>query len=173
MNRQRSFFRPLKRLLVALILISPSQILLAADDIKTAQCIDRASERIMEIRALPEKTYLQTLDGQEVLLREFSARCLHLFPNCVLFEKFYYWPSEIREVTSTARRGMVTHKIKCYHNCLSVFCSGQRDTQKTHGDVAEYYDEQGNFMGLSVYMGNGKYCPLPYSGYGNQILGKK
>ena len=173
MNSQKSFFRPLKLLLVVLIMMSSSRVLFAADDREATECIDRASERIIEIRLLPEKAYLQTLDGQEVPLREFSARCLNLFPNCVLFEKFYYWPSEIREVTSRSKRGMVTHKIKCYHNCLSVCCSGQRDAQKTHGDVAEYYDDQGNFMGLSVYMGNGKYCPLPYGGYENQILGKK
>ncbi|MEJ2025345.1 MAG: hypothetical protein P8Y00_10105, partial [Deltaproteobacteria bacterium] len=108
MNRQRRFFHPLKLLLGVLIMISSSHLLLAADDIKTTECIDRASERIMEIRALPEKAYLQTLDDQEVPLHEFSARCLHLFPNCVLFEKFYYWPNEIREVTSPSKRGMVT-----------------------------------------------------------------
>jgi hypothetical protein len=47
-----------------------------------------------------------------------------------------------------------------------VFCSDKLDPKKIHGDIAEFYDKEGNFMGLSVYMGDGKYCPLPYSGYG-------
>jgi hypothetical protein len=39
------------------------------------------------------------------------------------------------------------------------------DPLKTHGDVAEFYDQNGNFMGLGVYMGDGKYCALLYGGY--------
>jgi hypothetical protein len=39
------------------------------------------------------------------------------------------------------------------------------DPLKTHGDVAEFYDAEGNFMGIAVYMGKGKYCSLPYGGY--------
>lgn len=36
------------------------------------------------------------------------------------------------------------------------------DPGRTHGDVAEFYDAQGRFMGLAVYMGNGLYVPLPF-----------
>ena len=57
------------------------------------------------------------------------------------------------------------HKVRMYNNCLSTFCPNRVDPQKTHGDVAEYYDEYGTFMGLSVYLGMGKYCSLPFSGY--------
>jgi hypothetical protein len=60
------------------------------------------------------------------------------------------------------------HQIRCYSNCLSVFCPEKYDPQKTHGDIAEFYDEKGKFMGLSVYMGEGKCCPLPYDGYQTQ-----
>ena len=31
--------------------------------------------------------------------------------------------------------------------------------------LSEFYDQRGIFMGLAVYMGDGKYCPLPYYGY--------
>jgi hypothetical protein len=127
--------------------------------------LDLAVERIIEIRSFPEKRYLNTLDGQEVDLNEFYVDCLYLFPKCYLFEKFYYWQSEIREVVSDSENGPVKHKIRCYCNCLSRFCPETCDTQKTHGDVAEFYDSDGNFMGIAVYMGNGKYCSLPYSNY--------
>jgi hypothetical protein len=36
------------------------------------------------------------------------------------------------------------------------------DPVRTHGDVAEFYDAQGRFMGLAVCMGNGLYLPLPF-----------
>ena len=166
MKMQRKFYCQLRMLLVIIIMVSVPHILLAADDIKVTDCMDRAIERIIEIRVLPEKAYLKTLDGREVALHEFNVSCCKLYPKCNLFDKFYYWPSEIRQVISRSKNGMITHKIRCYHNCLSVFCSDKLDPKKIHGDIAEFYDEQGNFMGLSVYMGDGKYCPLPYSGYG-------
>ena len=37
--------------------------------------------------------------------------------------------------------------------------------KKTHGDVTEFYDGNGKFMGLAVYMTDGQYCPIPYDGY--------
>ena len=124
-----------------------------------------AVERIKEIRSLPEKKFLQTLDGQYVLLHEFHTKCLCLFPSCILFEKFYYWKSEIREVVSHTANGEIKHKIRYYRSCLSRLCPTFSDPHKTHGDVAEFYDQKGKFMGLAVYMGNGKYCSLPFSGY--------
>ena len=135
------------------------------DDKQNSDCIDKAIRRIMEIRSLPEKKHLYTLDGQKVFLSEFYEKCLYLFPQCNLFEKFYYWKSEIREVVSNNENGALTHKIRCYNNCLSTFCPGRCDPRKTHGDVAEFYDQKGRFMGLAVYMGNGEYCSLPYDGY--------
>ena len=88
-----------------------------------------------------------------------------MFPWCGIFEKFYYWSNEIREVVSDTPNGQVKHRIRCYYNCLSTYCPKTCDPLKTHGDVAEFYDGKGAFMGLAVYMGYGKYCSLPYVGY--------
>ena len=127
--------------------------------------MDKAVQRTMEIRYLPEKSYINTLDDQQVQLTEFYDKCRMLHPWCTLYEKFYYWNKETKTITSSTPRGNVVHTIRCYHNCISTFCPHKCDPQKEHGDVAEYYDENGKFMGLSVYMREGKYCPLPYDGY--------
>jgi hypothetical protein len=37
------------------------------------------------------------------------------------------------------------------------------DPERTHGEVAEFYDAQGRFMGLAVYLGNGLNVPLPFA----------
>ena len=142
-----------------------SKPLLSGDNKQAANCLDQAVRRIIEIRSLPELKILSTLDGQSVLLDEFYGKSLSLFPKCSLYTKFYYWQSEIREVVSNTENGMIKHKIKCYNNCLSTFCPNSCDPRKTHGDVAEFYDQVGKFMGIAVYMGNGKYCSLPFSGY--------
>ena len=165
MRTNRIFHNKLNLLLVGIIISFSPYVLLADDNKQTKDCMDKAIEKIIEIRSLPEMNYLNTLDGQNVSLHVFNDNCLKLYPNCSLFEKFYYLPSEIREVASKTKRGVKKHKIRCYSNCLSVFCPERYDPQKTHGDIAEFYDEKGNFMGLSVYMGEGKYCPLPYDGY--------
>ena len=146
------------------LILSP-HFLLSEDDKQNSDCLDKAIKRIMEIRSLPEKKHLYTLDGQNVLLNEFYTKCLSLFPQCNLFEKFYYWQSKIREVVSNTENGEIKHKIRCYNNCLSTFCPESCDPRKTHGDIAEFYDQKGNFMGIAVYMGNGKYCSLPYANY--------
>ncbi|MEA3231916.1 MAG: hypothetical protein U9Q05_09205, partial [Thermodesulfobacteriota bacterium] len=79
--------------------------------------------------------------------------------------KFYYWQNEIKKIVSVTTNGPIKHKIRCYYNCLATYCPENYDPQKTHGDVAEFYDDKGNFMGLSVYMGDGNYCTLSYGGY--------
>ena len=135
------------------------------DKKQSKECITRAIAKINNIRSFPDKKYLHTLDGQYVLLNEFYAKCDFLFPKCCLFKKFYYWQSETREVVSNSEAGMIKHKVRCYNNCLSDVCPERQDLKKTHGDVAEFYDRKGTFMGLSVYMGDGKYCALPYHGY--------
>lgn len=150
---------------ITIFLFLPPHILLSEDNKQPYDCLDKAVERIQEIRSLPDRKYLHTLDGQNVLLNEFYAKCLYLFPQCCLFGKFHYWQSEIREVVSNTKSGVIKHKIRCYHNCLSTFCPESCDPRKTHGDVAEFYDDNGDFMGLAVYMGDGKYCSLPYDGY--------
>jgi len=135
------------------------------DNKQTEDCMGRAVIKITDIRSFPDVKYLHTLDGQYVALDEFYNKCDYLFPKCCLFKKFYYWHSQIREVSSNSISGSVKHKIRQYNNCLSAFCPERCDSKKTHGDVAEFYDGNGNFMGLSVYMGDGKYCALPYDGY--------
>jgi hypothetical protein len=139
--------------------------LLAEANAQPNECIDKADRKAIEIRSFPDIPYLHTIDGQTVLLNEFYAKSLILFPECTLYKKFYYWESETREVVSKTESGDVKHKIRCYHNCRTTFCPDMSDPLKTHGDVAEFYDKNGNFMGLGVYIGYGKYCALPYDGY--------
>ena len=154
----------LRLFLIVSAIVFSQAILLADDKRQRSDCLDQAVMRIMEIRSLPEKKYLDTLDGQRIPLAEFYAKSHHLFPQCCLFKKFYYWRSEVKEVFSTTQSGMKKHKIRCYHNCLSTYCPDYCNALKTHGDVAEFYDQKGNFMGLAVYIGDGKYCALPYNG---------
>ena len=160
-----TFAKSLRIFFIAIFLFLLPHALLADDYKQPYECIDEVVRRIKEIRSFPDIQYLHTLDGQNVLLNEFYAKCLNLFPQCALFDKFYYWQSEIREIVSNSANGAIKHKIRTYHNCLSTFCPDASDSPKTYGDVAEFYDGNGNFMGLSVYMGDGKYCTLPYDGY--------
>ena len=126
-------------------------------------CIGEMSRRLREA---PKKEYLQTLDGQKVRLQEFFSQCRDQAPDCVLFEKFYHWNNEVRQVISRSEKGPVEHRIRAYYNPLSS-CRPQRvHPGRTHGDVAEFYDTAGRFMGLAVYMGQGKYFLLHYPGYG-------
>ena len=125
-------------------------------------CIGRMSRRVREA---PQKEFLQTLDGQEVRLQEFFSRCRDQAPDCVLFEKFYHWDTEVRQVVSRSERGPVQHRIRAYYNPLSICRPQQVHPARTHGDVAEFYDTAGRFMGLAVYMGQGKYFLLHYKGY--------
>jgi hypothetical protein len=60
---------------------------------------------------------------------------------------------------------LVEDNVRYYCNCLSTFCPESCDPRKIHGDVAEFYDQRGKFMDIAVYMGDGKYCPLPYDVY--------
>ena len=159
------FPNSLSALFITIFLFLGPHILLSEENKQSFDCVDKAFKRIKEIRSLPDIKYLHTLDSQKVLSNEFFAKCLYLFPQCCLFEKFYYWQSEIREIVSNTNNGMIKHKIRCYYNCLSTFCPESCDPRKTHGDVSEFYDQRGNFMGLAVYVGDGKYCSLTYSDY--------
>ena len=130
-------------------------------------CIGEISRRIREA---PDKEYLQTLDGHKVRLQEFFSQCRDQAPDCVLFEKFYHWDNEIRQVESRSNGGPVEHRIRAYYNPLSI-CEPKRvQPGRTHGDVAEFYDTAGRFMGLAVYMGQGKYYLLYYSGYSSSPI---
>ena len=126
------------------------------------ECI-RQIERFLQ--TAPEKKYLITLDNQRVPLAEFFLLCEGKFPYCVLYSKFYWWKNEIKEIVSETDSGPVRHKIRVYYNIMSTCDPASIHPLCTHGDVAEFYDESGQFMGLAVYMGQGLYCPLTYSGY--------
>lgn len=152
-------------LIILIIFFLSPKLLLSEDNKQPIDCFDQAVNKIIEIRSLPEMQYLHTLDGQKVLLNEFYAKSLSLFPKCSLFAKFYYWQSEIREVVSDTENGMINHRIRCYYNCLTTYCPNSCDPRKTHGDAAEFYDQRGKFMGIAVYMGDGKYCSLPFGDY--------
>jgi hypothetical protein len=155
---------------VIIVLVLPHQVLRSEDNKLSSDCVNKAFKRLREIESLPEMKYLDTLDGQNVLLDEFYTKCLLLFPKCSLYRKFYYWQSEIREVASRTQNGLIKHKIRSYYNCISASCPESYDPRKTHGDVAEFYDRRGNFMGLAVYVKDGKYCSLPYDNYENLII---
>ena len=128
-------------------------------------CMIEAIKKVEEIRLLREKDYINTLDGQKVDLKEFFICCSKNWPHCYLYPKFYYWKSEIKTINSKCSTGIKTHKVRMYWNCMSTYCPNKVNPEKSHGDVAEFYDENGIFMGLSVYVGMGKYCSLPFSGY--------
>jgi hypothetical protein len=130
-------------------------------------CIGEMSRRIREA---PEKKYIHTLDGQKVRLQEFFNQCQDNAPDCVLFAKFYHWQNEVVRVVSRTDKGMAEHKIRAYYNPLSICQPQNIHPGRTHGDVAEFYDPRGRFMGLAVYMGQGKYITLHYSGYRNSPI---
>ena len=125
---------------------------------QNSNCLDKSVERI---RSLPDLNYLETLDGQLVSLEEIFSACDSNWPMCCLYRKFYHWQTEVREIISHTPRGKIHHKIRMYHNCLTTCYPERCNPRKTHGDVAEFYDENGRFMGIAVYMGDGMYCSLP------------
>ena len=125
-------------------------------------CVGEMSRRI---RQAPEKEYLETLDGQKVRLQDFFNQCRDNAPDCALYAKFYHWENEVLRVVSRTDKGAVEHQIRAYYNPLSVCQPQNIHPGRTHGDVAEFYDSRGRFMGLAVYMGQGKYITLHYSNY--------
>ena len=125
-------------------------------------CLGEVSRRI---RQSPEKEYLHTLDGQVVRLQDFFYQCQENAPDCVLYNKFYYWENEVKQVVSRTDSGPVKHLIRAYYNPLSICRPQNIPPGRTHGDVAEFYDARGRFMGLAVYMGQGRYFLLHHSGY--------
>ncbi len=165
MVKKKLFKNCLKILLITLFLFYMPHIVFSESMEQPCRCLEKAIERMIYIQSMPELKYLNTLDGKAITLDEFHEKCLRLHPKCCLFSKFYYWQNEIKKIVSVTTNGPIKHKIRCYYNCLATYCPENCDPQKTHGDVAEFYDDKGNFMGLSVYMGDGNYCTLAYSGY--------
>lgn len=119
-------------------------------------------ERSRAIQRKPALECLNTLDDRCVPLGPFLERCAALWPQCVLFPKFYYWPSRVEERVSKTPSGLVAHRVRLYDNLRSTCDPDYVDPQRTHGDVAEFYDPDGHFIGLAVYMGDGRYAPLPF-----------
>ena len=93
-------------IILIFLFISP-HLLLSEDNRQPGDCLDQAIKRIIEIRSLPEIEFIETLDGQSVFLNEFYDKCLLLFFKCSLYRKFYYWKSEIREVASSTKNGLI------------------------------------------------------------------
>jgi hypothetical protein len=147
--------------MIFLILV-PYALHAAKGKLSSDDCVDRLAE---EIKSKPVKTHLETLDGQNVNLSDFFRRCLSHSPPCSLPDKFYYWKHEVKLITSKSHNGPVAHKIRIYYNYLSTCRPDLSDPQKTHGDIAEFYDKYGEFMGLAIYVGDGLYWPLPYPKY--------
>jgi hypothetical protein len=145
----------------------------ASHELKTPPSLDECIQTLkIRVESLPTQSYIETLEGEKVLLREFFDVCLMYAPLCSLPDKFYHWVKEVRLVKSKTPRGPITHLIRIYHNYLSACQPDFVDPIKIHGDIAEFYDEMGEFMGLAVYAGKGVYFPLPYSrynGFGNNI----
>jgi len=133
-------------------------------------CIGEVSRRI---RQAPEKKYLHTLDGQTVRLQDFFNQCRDSAPDCVLFAKFYHWENKVVQVVSRSDSGPVEHQVRAYYNPLSICRPHKIQPGRTHGDVAEFYDPRGRFMGLAVYMGQGQYFLLYYSEYQNPKIDQK
>ena len=128
----RIFQISLRVFFITVFLFLPSHILFSEDNKQPGDCLDKAVKRMKEIITLPDKKYLQTLDGQNALLKEFHDKCLYLWPQCSLFKKFYYWQSEIREKVVDTKNGVIRHKIRCYNDCISAFCPESCDPKKTH-----------------------------------------
>ena len=163
---ENGIFKVLMHSIFAVTLLACSQgPVVAIPEAQIENCVNSAAERTNAIKALPVKTHIQTLDGKMVSLEQFFVCCQERHPWCAMFEKFYYWKNETREVVSDSPNGRVKHKIRCYFNCLTTICPQMCDPLKTHGDIAEFYDAEGNFMGIAVYIGSGLYCTLPYSDY--------
>lgn len=148
--------------IIIFLLINNCATILSIGEVNPERCVQAAIERI---ESLPQKNYLLTLDGQNILLEEFFNECLRYQPYCTIYKKYYYWKSEVKEIISNSSIGFLTHKVRMYQSPMSECYSEDTDPGKTHGDVAEFYDEKGVFMGLAVYTGEGKYYVINYSGY--------
>ena len=131
-------------------------------------CIDKI---VNAIEAAPEESVVCTLDGQFVALDEFFDLCDKNNPICSLYRKFYLWQSEVITADSPARAGRVRHRIRVYYNPSSICHPERVHPGRIYGDVAEFYDMDGEFMGMAVYMGEGAYFPLPFSRYTSKKTG--
>jgi len=128
-------------------------------------CIVAERTRLNEAKPQP---VLETLDGQVVPLRGFFDIC-EKFPHlCELDPKFSLWKQETRQVVYRTERGPSLQIVRFYLNSDSACAQEPRDPGKPFGDVVEFYDAKGEFLGLGVYRGNGQYFPIPYRGYFEQ-----
>jgi hypothetical protein len=117
-------------------------------------------EIAFRVRAKSEKKYLHTLDGQDVRIDDFLHQCEMQWPECCLYEKFYHWKNEVLTVETKSERDTTKQWIRAYYNPFSVCHPEKVHPERVLGDVAEIYDSEMNFTGLSVYMGDGIYIHL-------------
>ena len=125
-------------------------------------CIDEIAN---SIEAASGESVILTLDGQVVDLEEFFEMCNQDNPRCSLYEKFHFWQSKIIIIDSPSHAGIVRHRIRAYFSPSSICYPERVSPGRIYGDVAEFYDTNGEFMGITVYMGEGAYYPLPFSRY--------
>jgi hypothetical protein len=146
-------------LLIVAIMLSGQSFVSAEDTQKNKQCL---TNELSRIKMLTKREYLLTLDGRYLSLEELFAVCRSSLGLCGLYEKFYYWHNEVREIVSKGQRGPVRHKIRAYFNSMTTCYRVGRDPLKIYGDVAEFYNENGVFMGFAVYKGGGVYAGFPF-----------
>ena len=132
-------------------------------ELSNESCMDDVLNQVQEAERID---FIYSLDHQKIFLQEFYDECnKHGPPVCAIFEKFYYWKSAIKQVTSMTHDGLNSHTIRVYYNPVSVCYPELVNPLRIYGDIAEFYDVCGEFMGIAVYMGNGEYFPLKFSGY--------
>ena len=68
------FNRILRLLLIGIIISFSFNVSLADNNEQTEDCMEKAIEKIIEIRSLPEKKYLNTLENQNFSLHEFNDK---------------------------------------------------------------------------------------------------
>ena len=164
------YWRRFRTLVVVLVFAAGVPCMLAernieAADMTGAECMADISDKIQNA---PLKQFITTLDGQHVDVQAMVDFCNQQWPECILYEKFYHWKSETKSMSSRTTSGMTNHSIRIYYNPMSVCYPSQVHPGRTHGDVAEFYDGEGKFMGIAVYMGKGQYFPIPYPAYHRQ-----
>jgi hypothetical protein len=125
-------------------------------------CVDEIAN---SAEAAPGENVIVTLDGQLVDLEAFFEMCDQNNPRCSLYKKFHFWQNKIITTDSPSQAGLIRHQIRAYFSPSSICYPERVHPGRIYGDVAEFYDANGEFMGIAVYMGDGNYYPLPFSGY--------
>lgn len=163
-STDKRFLRIVARMSIGILalMVSACTTIGAQNRLSGEACLEKEIQRLEN---LPEKKTITTLDQQRITLGDFSGTTPMSFPGCILPYKFYYWRNETKEVFSKHLHHHIKHQIRAYYNLTSTCFPEKREAARLYGDVAEFYDVNRTFMGFAVYLGQGLYCPLPYSGY--------